>query len=61
MLNGKDAVVSTSRRLITSDNAEENLRMGNIVSIVLRTVARLVKVRPKYVVAKVRGEAVAFE
>ena len=50
---GLDAVVSTSRRLITSEDAEESLRMGSIVNNVLVSITREVKVRPKYVIAKV--------
>ena len=51
---GKDAVISTSRRLITSEDKAESLRLGNIVSAVLVHITKNIKVRPKYVIAKVR-------
>ena len=52
--SGVDAVVSTSRRLITSENPGESLRMGSIVNDVLVNVTREITTRPKYVIAKVR-------
>ena len=53
--SGVDAVVSTSRRLITGKSADESLRMGGIVNHVLVSIGREVTVRPKYVIAKVRA------
>lgn len=52
--SGLDAVVSTSRRVVTGKTAEESLRMGSIVNHVLVSIVKVVKIRPKYVIAKVR-------
>ena len=50
---GTDVVLSTSRKLITSDDKKRSLEMGNIVSDVLIDIVKDVDVKPKYVIAKV--------
>lgn len=50
---GMDAVVSTSRKLITNDDGKESLLLGSIVTSVLVNIVKAVSVRPKYIIAKV--------
>ncbi len=50
---GMDAVVSTSRELITNDDGKESLLLGSIVTSVLVNIVKAISVRPKYVIAKV--------
>lgn len=50
---GMDAVVSTSRKLITNDDGKESLLLGSIVTSVLVNIVKAISVRPKYVIAKV--------
>jgi uncharacterized protein YgbK (DUF1537 family) len=50
---GKDAVLSTSRTLITSVQQQKSLEMGRIVSGVLIQITTEVSVKPKYIIAKV--------
>lgn len=52
---GMDAVVSTSRELITNDDGKESLLLGSIVTSVLVNIVKAIAVRPKYVIAKVCG------
>ena len=54
---GKDAVLSTSRKLITSDDKRASLEMGKIVSGVLNAITKAISVRPRYVIAKVSRAA----
>jgi uncharacterized protein YgbK (DUF1537 family) len=54
--SGVDVVLSTSRKLITSDDKKTSLEMGKIVSGVLNSIVKTVNVRPKYVIAKVSGQ-----
>lgn len=49
---GMDAVVSTSRKLITNDDGKESLFLGSIVTSVLVNIVKAISVRPKYVIAK---------
>lgn len=53
--SGLDAVVSTSRKLITNDDGKESLLSGSIVTGVLVGITKAISVRPKYVIAKVRA------
>ena len=53
LLRGRDAIVSTSRKLITSDDGVESLRIGGRVTETLVEVTKAISVRPKYVIAKV--------
>lgn len=50
---GMDAVVSTSRKLITNDDGKESFLLGSIVTSVLVNIVKAISVRPKYVIAKV--------
>lgn len=50
---GIDAVVSTSRTLITNDDGRESLQLGSIITSVLVEIVKAISVRPKYVIAKV--------
>ena len=52
---GMDAVVSTSRQLITNDDGKESLLLGSVVTSVLVNIVKAISVRPKYVIAKVCG------
>ncbi|EXJ83053.1 hypothetical protein A1O1_06671 [Capronia coronata CBS 617.96] len=49
---GLDVVVSTSRQLITHEDAQKSLRMGKVISDLLCSITASVNVRPKYVIAK---------
>jgi uncharacterized protein YgbK (DUF1537 family) len=49
---GRDAVIFTSRRLITSDDPAQSLAIGGVVSQALVDVVRGVRERPRYVLAK---------
>jgi len=48
----RDVVVFTSRELITGDDAERNLQIGNSVSAALVEIVQRVAVRPRYLIAK---------
>ena len=50
---GMDAVVSTSRKLITNDDGKESLLLGSIVTSVLVNIVKTISVRPRYIIAKV--------
>ena len=50
---GMDAVVSTSRKLITNGDGKESLLLGSIVTSVLVNIVKAISVRPKHVIAKV--------
>lgn len=50
---GMDAVVSTSRKLITNDDGKESLLLGSIVTSVLVNIVKAISVRPRYIIAKV--------
>lgn len=50
---GADVVVSTSRKLVSSDEPLESLSMGKIISESLCDITRFVKTKPRYVIAKV--------
>ncbi len=52
--SGTDVVLSTSRKLITSDDKKTSLEMGKVVTGVLNRIVKDVSVQPKYVIAKVR-------
>ncbi|RFU73439.1 hypothetical protein TARUN_8808 [Trichoderma arundinaceum] len=49
---GVDVVVSTSRKLISSDEPSESLSMGKILSEALCDITRRVETKPRYVIAK---------
>lgn len=51
--SGLDAVVSTSRELITNEDGRESLLLGSIVTGILVNITKAISVRPKYVIAKV--------
>ncbi len=48
----RDAAVYTSRHLITGENADESLTIGQRVSDSLVAIARRIRVRPRYLLAK---------
>ena len=50
---GMDAVVSTSRELITNDDGKESLLLGSVVTSVLVNIVKAISVRPRYIIAKV--------
>jgi uncharacterized protein YgbK (DUF1537 family) len=50
--SGEDVLIYTSRELVSSDNEEENLRIGRSVSGFLVDIVRGLGVSPGYVVAK---------
>lgn len=50
---GRDAVLSTSRTLITSEDQHTSLEMGRVVSGVLNQITVQESVKPKYIIAKV--------
>jgi uncharacterized protein YgbK (DUF1537 family) len=52
IITGKDVLVYTSRRLAAGQDAEEALRIGNIVSDSLVEIVRRIDERPAWVVAK---------
>lgn len=47
-----DAVIYTSRKLITGDNPEESLGIGNRTSEGIISILRMLSARPRYLVAK---------
>ncbi|EHK51070.1 hypothetical protein TRIATDRAFT_175754, partial [Trichoderma atroviride IMI 206040] len=49
---GVDVVVSTSRKLVSSDEPSESLNMGKIISETLCDITRLVETKPRYIIAK---------
>lgn len=49
---GEDVALYTSRELVTAENAEESLRIGQILSESLVAVVRGLSARPRYLVAK---------
>ncbi|KAM0512803.1 hypothetical protein ACHAPE_008436 [Trichoderma viride] len=49
---GVDVVVSTSRKLVSSDEPSESLNMGKIISEALCDITRFVEIKPRYVIAK---------
>lgn len=50
---GVDVVVSTSRKLVSSDEPLESLSMGKIISEALCDITRFVETKPRYIIAKV--------
>jgi uncharacterized protein YgbK (DUF1537 family) len=50
--NGMNVVLYTSRKLKTGNSKEESLEIVNLVSNALMTIVRLVKVQPKFILAK---------
>ena len=50
--SGQDAAVYTSRKLVTSDDAEESLLIGNRVSQSLVSIVQGLTVQPRYLIAK---------
>ncbi|KAL7901872.1 hypothetical protein HDV64DRAFT_242238, partial [Trichoderma sp. TUCIM 5745] len=49
---GVDVVVSTSRKLVSSDEPLESLSMGKIISEALCDITRFVETKPRYIIAK---------
>ncbi len=49
---GKDVILYTSRKLISSTEKEANLNIGSIVSTFLTDIVAALKVTPKYVIGK---------
>lgn len=49
----QDVLVMTSRKLITGDDAKKSLDIGSVVADALVKFMQQVKVRPRYVIAKV--------
>jgi uncharacterized protein YgbK (DUF1537 family) len=52
ILAGRDVVVFTSRSLVTSENAEASLAIGNQVSEALVAFLQGIEARPRYLIAK---------
>jgi hypothetical protein len=50
---GKDCLISTSRKLIYDTEASASLSIGNTVSNVLVKIVQAINLRPRYVIAKV--------
>lgn len=57
---GMDAVISTSRMLITTDDGKESLLLRSSVTVVLVNIVKPITTRPKYVTAKVRRRQWCF-
>lgn len=55
IVQGKDVLLMTSRRLITAKDAVSSLKTGTTVAQALVDFLRLVNPRPRYVIAKVRA------
>ncbi len=49
---GANAVVYTSRELVTGEDAEQSLAIGNVVSDGLVQIVQSITVQPRYLVAK---------
>jgi uncharacterized protein YgbK (DUF1537 family) len=49
---GKDALIYTSRRLVTGSDADSSLAIGQRVSESLVSIVRAITVRPRYLLAK---------
>ena len=49
-----DVVISTSRKLIASNDGKHSLEVGGIISGTLISIIKRVGVRPNYIIAKVR-------
>lgn len=49
---GRDAALFTSRALVSTDDAEQNLAIGRVVSSSLVEIVRRLAVRPRYLLAK---------
>jgi len=52
LMSGRDAIVFTSRRLVTGTSDEENVQIGQQVSDALVQVVRELGIKPRFVVAK---------
>jgi uncharacterized protein YgbK (DUF1537 family) len=52
LLQGEDVLIFTSRQLISSDQPEESLRIGQAVSSALVDIVGLVQTRPAWIVTK---------
>ena len=52
ILNGVDVMVYTSRKLIKSDNAGENLNIGKQVSTALVEIVKSLTIAPRFLIAK---------
>jgi len=52
--NGQDVLLMTSRKLITGADEVSSLKIGGVVASALVTFLRLLKPRPRYIIAKVR-------
>lgn len=53
LVNGEDVLVMTSRKLITGSDDKESLNIGGTVGRALLDLVEKLKVRPRYVIAKV--------
>lgn len=49
---GKDVIVYTSRKLLTGNDEQSNINIAATVSNALVTLINLIKIRPKYILAK---------
>lgn len=52
LTNDCDIVIYTSRRLLTSEQTQENLTIGNTISQGLVEIVRRIRTRPRYLIAK---------
>jgi len=53
--SGQDVLIMTSRNLIVGSDAISSLKIGGVVAASLVKVLQGIKVRPRYVIAKVSG------
>lgn len=57
----QDVLVMTSRKLVVGDDAKKSLDIGSIVADALVKFLQQLKVKPRYVIAKVSGHSCAVE
>lgn len=57
----QDVLVMTSRKLVVGDDAKKSLDIGSIVADALVKFLQQLKIKPRYVIAKVSGHSCAVE
>ena len=57
----QDVLVMTSRKLVTGEDAKKSLDIGSIVADALVKFLQQLKVKPRYVIAKVSGQEAQAE
>lgn len=53
IVNGRDVLVMTSRKLVTGDDGISSLKIGSAVAAALVLFLRMLIPRPRYIIAKV--------